>query len=86
MTTARNIELANIHITFGDLKLLDLVEDVVVPALLDGRRVREYGQTDYYLIDTDIVQLHQNNDNANDVEVAIVGRIVKKAHHQFMWA
>jgi len=69
----QTLELANFICRFGDkLVLLDLLEQVVLPAFRDPKLVRKYGFTSYKLIDVELVVL-----NKAVSTVGIVGRFVK---------
>ncbi len=68
------LEFANFHLTFGDnLRLLDLFEDVVIPAFLDEAFERKYGTTTYRFLDVRLVNVTDGG-----VEIpAIFGRLLK---------
>lgn len=65
---------ANFICKFGDKKvLLDLAEDVVIPAFTDTTLERTYAGTSYFFLDTKVVPITANGEQL----VAIGGRFVK---------
>lgn len=71
----RTLEVANLICRFGDHKvLLDLAEEVVIPAFLDGDLVRNYDDTSYFFLNAKKVTL---NSSSEPPVIGIVGRIIK---------
>lgn len=69
-----NMEMGNLICRFGsDHVLLDLAEEVVLPAFLTENQVRSYGSTRYFFHDVKPVLL----DNDADKVVGIIGRFIK---------
>lgn len=69
-----NMEMGNLICRFGsDHVLLDLAEEVVLPAFLAENQVRSYGSTRYFFHDVKPVLL----DNGADKVVGIIGRFIK---------
>lgn len=68
------LEIANFHCRFGErLVLLDLVEEVLLPAFLTSDRVRTYGDTRYFFHSQEILFLGSGNDQS----LAVAGRFIK---------
>lgn len=62
---------ANLTLRFGNKVLLDYVEEIVLPALLDRTLIRTYGEiTHYHFFDTSLVKLEKDT-------VGIAGRLIK---------
>jgi hypothetical protein len=70
---ARNMNLANFTCKFGERVMLDLFDEVVMPAFEDGY-IRTFSDASYFLID---VGLHRWSKDGLITEMAIAGRIVK---------
>lgn len=69
-----NMEMGNLICRFGqELVLLDLAEEIVLPALLADNQVREYGSTKFFFHDVQPVLLP----NEDGTSVGIVGRFIK---------
>lgn len=69
------MELGNLVCRFGNEKvLLDLIDEIVLPAFLDEELVRTYDKTSYFFHQVRIVML-QNNDK--ETIVGIAGRLIK---------
>ena len=67
-------EFANFILRFGDsLKLLDLAEEVVIPAFLNPGVVRTYGSTTYFLYQTQLTEIPFEGKS----KLCLVGRFVK---------
>jgi hypothetical protein len=65
---------ANFICKFGDQKvLLDLAEDVVIPAFTDATLERTYGDTSYFFLDVNVVPITSNGEQL----LTIGGRFVK---------
>lgn len=72
MAHSRSVGFANFVCRFGEkFVLLDLAEEVVIPAFLHGGQ-RMYGESRYIIQDTNIVSCGDNNRN-----LLIVGRFIK---------
>lgn len=70
---SKQIEFANFICRFGDEKvLLDLAEEVVIPAFLINR-LRDYGDTSYFFYQTQIIELQKGDSPV----IGIVGRFIK---------
>lgn len=68
------VSFANFICKFGDKKvLLDLAEDVVIPAFTDATLERTYGDASYFFLDTKVVPITYNGEQL----LAIGGRFVK---------
>ncbi|WP_224052646.1 hypothetical protein [Burkholderia cepacia] len=68
------MSFANFICKFGEQKvLLDLAEDVVIPAFVDTTLERTYGGTSYFFLDTKVVPISHNGEQL----LAIGGRFVK---------
>jgi len=69
-----SLELANFICKFGkDLNLLDLAEEVVIPAFLDTSLQRVYTDTSYFFYDVEIVKLLDGDPPV----LGIAGRFIK---------
>jgi len=65
------MQVANFTCRFGErLVLLDMFDEVVMPAFTDPKRKRKYGDAEYFLIGAQLVKFE-------DGELAFVGRHVK---------
>ncbi len=53
------VEFANLHVTAGRLKLADLLDSVILPAIYSGRR-RKYGSARYFFLEPALVKLPDN--------------------------
>lgn len=72
MSRRSQLEMANFVCKFGsDLNLVDLLDEIVVPAFTDGSLVRSYGDTQYFFLQPKVVELE------GDGLAAITGRFVK---------
>lgn len=69
-----NMEIGNLICRFGEkYVLLDLAEEVVLPAFLSKKQVRTYGSTRYFFHDVKPVLL----DNSENKVIGIIGRFIK---------
>lgn len=69
----QTLNVANFICRFGDNDvLLDMAENIVIPAFL-GQRIRSYADTNYFFIDTKIIDVGTRG----DPELALIGRYVK---------
>ncbi|MBF0305690.1 MAG: hypothetical protein HQL41_08595, partial [Alphaproteobacteria bacterium] len=66
------VTFANFLCHFGNANLLDLAEEVVIPAILKSR-VRRYGETSYRLHDTKL----ENLGNDEKPKLALTGQFIK---------
>lgn len=73
MSTMRPVQFANFVCRFGHFEMLDLSEEIVIPAFLENL-TRTYHETKYFLHGVEILNLGRT---ASDLEPAICGRIVK---------
>ena len=70
-----NMEMGNLICRFGDKKvLLDLAEEVVLPAFIDNSLVRSYDKTSYFFYDVSPVTLLNNQ---HEQVIGIAGRFIK---------
>jgi hypothetical protein len=69
------IEFANFICHFGDHVLLDYLDEIVLPAFLNDRRIRIYGGSRYLLLDVKLVNL-QSQWEPGAVTAALIGRFV----------
>jgi len=70
-----NMEMGNLICRFGDKKvLLDLAEEVVLPAFIDNSLVRSYDKTSYFFYDVSPVVLLNNQ---HEQVIGIAGRFIK---------
>jgi hypothetical protein len=68
------LEFANFVCRFGNEKvLLDLAEEIVIPAFTDSELERSYGSTKYFFHQVEILELQTDG----DVSIGIAGRFVK---------
>jgi hypothetical protein len=68
------VEFANFICHFESKVLLDYLEEIVLPAFLQGRRVRSYGESRYLLLDVELINISSYLDER--AVPAIVGRFV----------
>jgi len=74
MPGSRNLEFGNFHCRFGDSKkLIDLADEIVIPAFQNRKNVRSYGKTKHLFIDTEILFLEPGDPPT----IGIGGRYVK---------
>jgi hypothetical protein len=72
--TRKNLEVSNFTLKFGEKNLLDLAEEIVIPAFLDNR-IRNFRSVDYFFLETSLIEIV---DESEGVPLAcIVGRFVK---------
>lgn len=68
-----NMELGNLVCRFGDKKvLLDLINEIVLPAFLDTELERSFDKTKYFFYNVSVVMLDDKKGT-----IGIVGRIIK---------
>lgn len=73
MDNTKRVSFANFVCRFGDKHvMLDLAEDVVVPAFLDGGQ-RKYGDSRYIIQEASIA----NFGTSSDVHLVLMGRLIK---------
>lgn len=70
----RSVQFANFICHFGDLEMLDLCEEVVIPAFTDTKLKRTYKDTSYFFHDVELISISTDR---KQPEPAIVGRFVK---------
>lgn len=76
MSYSKKLEFANFTCKFGEsLKLLDLFQEIVFPALKEGNFSRTLRGTDYFFINTHLLTVRNYTNNAEDLVLA--GRLVK---------
>lgn len=51
------VEFANFVCHFGNSPMLDYLEEIVIPAFTEGKRIRMYGRSQYLLIDTTLTKV-----------------------------
>lgn len=73
-TTKRSVQFANFICHFGRLEMLDLCEEVIIPAFTTSSNVRKYKDTTYFFYEVELVNLSGDEGQA---EPAIIGRFVK---------
>jgi hypothetical protein len=69
------VEFANFICHFGNDVLLDYLNEIVLPAFLNGRRTRMYGNSKYLLLDVKVVNLKSDLEPSAQTP-AIIGRFV----------
>lgn len=69
------VEFANFICHFGNEVLLDYLNEIVLPAFLNGRRTRMYGSSKYLLLDVKLVNLESDLEPGVQTP-ALVGRFV----------
>jgi hypothetical protein len=69
------VEFANFICHFGNDVLLDYLNEIVLPAFLNGHRIRMYGDSRYLLLDVKLVNLKSDLDPDAQTP-ALVGRFV----------
>lgn len=69
------VEFANFICHFGNDVLLDYLNEIVLPAFLNGTRTRTYGNSKYLLLDVKLVNLKSNLELSAQTP-ALVGRFV----------
>lgn len=70
-----NMELGNFICRFGGSKvLIDLIDEIVLPAFLDKELIRTYGKTSFFFYDVELVNITKSK---NRPVLGIVGRIIK---------
>ena len=69
------VEFANFICHFGNDVLLDYLNEIVLPAFLNGSRTRTYGNSKYLLLDVKLVNLKSNLELSAQTP-ALVGRFV----------
>lgn len=69
------VEFANFICHFGNDVLLDYLNEIVLPAFLNGRRIRMYGNSKYLLLDVKLVNLKSDLEPDSRTP-ALVGRFV----------
>lgn len=70
-----NLEMGNLVCRFGGEKvLLDMAEEIVLPALLDERLERRYGNSKYFFYQTKLVKLRKHE---GEQLLGVVGRLIK---------
>ncbi len=58
---SKTLEMANVICRFGEKKvLLDMLEEIVLPAFLDKKLVRSYDQTSYLFCESQVVVLDES--------------------------
>ena len=76
MSYLKKLEFSNFTCKFGEhLKLLDLFREVVYPSFKESSLIRSLRGTDYFFIDTQLLQVRNYTNNAEDLVLA--GRLVK---------
>lgn len=76
MSREQSITFANVIVRFGPrLVLLNLVEEVVIPAFIDPSLRRKYGETAYLFLDTGWATYKSRD--ARHTEFCLFGRLVK---------
>lgn len=73
-TNKRSVQFANFICHFGNLEMLDLCEEVVIPAFTDGKLKRTYKDTSYFFHDVELISIPTDGKHT---EPAIVGKFVK---------
>jgi hypothetical protein len=73
MTRTKYLEVSNFTLKFGDKNLLDLVEEVVIPAFMHGH-TRKYGKITYFFHEVSILELSDDNE---EPLACIAGRFIK---------
>jgi len=70
-----NMEMGNLICRFGPkLALLDMLDEIVLPAFFDNTRIRVYGQTSYFFYDVNLVKLPSLS---KEPIIGIAGRFIK---------
>lgn len=69
------VEFANFICHFGNDVLLDYLNEIVLPAFLNGRRIRMYGDSKYLLLDVKLVNF-KSELKPDGHTPALVGRFV----------
>lgn len=70
----KQLEIANFTLTFGTEKtLLDLAEEIVIPAFLEGHR-RDYRNGSYFFLNTELIDL---GDDPENPFLCIIGKFIK---------
>src|SRR5262245_16884504 len=73
MARGLHLELANFHCRFGERwVLLDLAEEIVIPAFTTSELERTYGDTRYFFYDQQLLRLR-----GAEPALGIAGRFVK---------
>lgn len=73
-TNKRSVQFANFICHFGNLEMLDLCEEVVIPAFTDTKLKRTYKDTSYFFHDVELISIPTDGKHT---EPAIVGKFVK---------
>ena len=73
MTRIPKLEFANVIIRFGDKEMVDLFEQVVLPAFERTDLSRTSRGTDYFLLDVTLERLVESEADS----LAVIGRLVK---------
>jgi hypothetical protein len=73
MTRIPKLEFANVIIHFGDAEMIDLFEQVVLPAFVRTDLRRTSRGTDYFFLDVTVDRLIDSDANS----LAVIGRLVK---------
>lgn len=73
-TNKRSVQFANFICHFGSLEMLDLCEEVVIPAFTDSKLRRTYKDTSYFFHDVELISIQTDGKHS---EPAIVGKFVK---------
>ncbi|UCU95230.1 hypothetical protein [Hydrogenophaga taeniospiralis] len=73
-TSKRAVQFANFICHFGDLEMLDLAEEVVIPAFTNSTLKRRYKDTSYFFHNVELMSIQTDGKIS---EPAIVGKFVK---------
>lgn len=73
-TNKRSVQFANFICHFGNLEMLDLCEEVVIPAFTNTKFKRAYKDTSYFFHDVELISIPTDGQHS---EPAIVGKFVK---------
>jgi hypothetical protein len=73
-TSKRAVQFANFICHFGELEMLDLCEEVVVPAFTDPKYRRSYKDTSYFFHEVELITIKEEGKHP---EPAIAGKFVK---------